>query len=298
MNLQADAVSQPVTEVLGVAGVRDDLPRRRVDVLERHPGCEEVPARPLGGRDEFIDVELPLSGRRQHERAGHVGVVAAHQGAEVDLHEVPGGQHRIGRPMVRDRRIRSGRHDGLEGHAVGTVIEHQRLELAAHLFLCPARPQPAALDQILQRRVGGFTGQSQQRDLAGVLDLAQGLHGSGGPHQTGLLTGRLGEHRVSVDGHDVTLEAQPGHPVGGRARDQVRSACPLDDDLGVGGLLCGLRAVPPVGGQHRCRVFGTNQQRGVRSGETGQITDVDQVRYQHRVQVGGDQPLAQPVPAL
>ena len=298
MNLQADAVSQPVAEVLGVAGVRDDLPRRRVDVLERHPGCEEVPARPLGGRDEFIDVELPLSGRRQHECAGHVGVVAAHQGAEVDLHEVPGGQHRIGRPMVRDRRIRSGRHDGLEGHAVGTVIEHQRLEFAAHLFLCPARLQPTALDQILQRRVGGFTGQSQQRDLAGVLDFAQGLHGPGGPHQTGLLAGRLGERRVSVDGHDVTLEAQPGHTVGGRARDEVRSAGPLDDDLGVGGLLCRLRAVPPVGGQHRCRVFRPNQQRRVRSGETGQITDVDQVRYQHRVQVGGDQALAQPVPAL
>ena len=35
----------------------------------------------------------------------------------------------------------------------------------------------------------------------------------------------------------------------------------------------------------------TDQQRGVRSGETGQITDVDQVRYQHRVQVGGDQAL-------
>ena len=149
VDLQSDAVAESVAEVVGVPGVGDDLPRRGVDLLERGPGRERFPARPLRGGHQLVDVELPLRGRRQHERAGHVGVIAAHQGAEVDLDEVAGRQHRVGGPVVRDRRVGPGRHDGLERHAVGAVVEHQRLEFAAHLFLCPARPQPAALDQVV-----------------------------------------------------------------------------------------------------------------------------------------------------
>ena len=102
----------------------------------------------------------------------------------------------------------------------------------------------------------------------------------------------------AVDGHDVAFETQPADPAGGGAPGQMRPAGPLDDDLGVGGLLRGLGAVPPVGGQHRRFVVGADQQRGVRTGETGQITHVDQVGYQHRVQIRGGQPLPQPVPAL
>ena len=237
VDLQSDAVSESVTEVVGIACVGDDLSRRGVDLLERHPGRERLPAGALRGGDQLIDVELPLRSGRQHECASHVGVIAAHQGAEVDLHEIAVGQHRVGGPVVRDRRVRTGRHDGFERHAVGAMIEHQRLELAAYLFLCPARPKSAALDQVAQRRVGGFARQPQQRDLTGVLDFAQRLHGARSPYQLSPITGRLGEHGESVDGHHVTLEAQPLHPVGGGPPGQMRPARPLDDDLGVGGLL-------------------------------------------------------------
>ena len=108
------------------------------------------------------------------------------------------------------------------------MVEHQRLQIAADLPLGPARPQPAALDQVGQRGVGGLARQPQQGDLAGVLDLPQRLDGSGGPHQFGVLTGGLRQRGEAVDGDHVALEAQPAHPVVGGAaapdeRPQARS---------------------------------------------------------------------------
>ncbi len=223
----------------------------RVDVLERDAGRERVTAGSLRGGDQLVDVELPLRGRRQHEGAGHVGVVSAHQRTEVDLDEVTRRQHRVGRPVVRDRRVGAGRHDGLERHPVGAVIEHQRLEFAAHLFLGPARPQSPALDQVGQRGVGRLARQPQQRDLARVLDLAQRLDRARGADQFGGVASRLRaarrtRRRSPRDSRSPAAARRPRGP-----RSQMRPARPLDDDLGVGGLLRGLGAVPPVGGQHR-----------------------------------------------
>ena len=175
MDLQTDAVPEAVAEVVGVAGVGDDLPRRGVHVTQRNPGRQRLAAGLLRGGHQLIDVELPLRGRRQHKGARHVGVVAAHQGAEVDLDEIAGRQDGVGRPMVRDRGVGAGRHDGLERHPVGAVVQHQRLELAAHLALGAPGPQTAALDQVGQRGIGRLAGQPQQRDLAGILDLPQRL---------------------------------------------------------------------------------------------------------------------------
>ena len=90
--------------------------------------------------------------------------------AEVEFHEVACRQHRLGGAVMRDRRVRAGRDDGLEGDAVGAVVEHQRFEFAAHLLLGAARPQPAALEQLRQRRIGCGACRPQQRDLVLVLD--------------------------------------------------------------------------------------------------------------------------------
>ena len=60
----------------------------------------------------------------------------------------------------------------------------------------------------------------------------------------------------------------------------------------------GLRAVAPVGGQHRGLVVSANQQRSVGTGEPGQITHVDQACYQYRVQTVGLKSLPQTVPTL
>ena len=114
-------------------------------------------------------------------------MIAGDQRAEVDLDEVAGGQHRVGRAVVRDRRVGARRDDGLERHPVGAVVEHQRLELAADLLLGAARAAARrASTRSAQRRVGGLAGQPQQRDLAGVLDLAQRLDRARRPDQLGV----------------------------------------------------------------------------------------------------------------
>ena len=199
--------------------------------------------------------------------------------------------------MVRNRGVGARGHDGLERHPVGAVVQHQRLQLAAHLALGAAGPQATAVDQIGQRGVGRLAGQPQQRDLAGVLDLAQRLDRARRADQLGV-AGLLGERVEPFDGDDVTLEARAVAPRRRGASGQERSAGPFDHDLGVRGLLRRLRAVAPVGGQHRSVVVRANQQRRVRTGETGQITHVDQARYQHRVQSVRPQPLPQPVSTL
>ena len=98
-------------------------------------------------------------------------MVSAHQGAEVDLDEITRREDGVGRPMVRDRGVGPGRHDGFERHPVGPVVQHQRLQLAPHLALGAAGPKTTVGDQFGQRGVGRLAGQPQQRDLAGVLDL-------------------------------------------------------------------------------------------------------------------------------
>jgi len=121
---------------------------------------------------------------------------------------------------------------------------------------------------------------------------------SGGADQLGGVTGGLAQCGEAVDGHDVAFKSESAHPILGGTPGQVRPARPLDDDLGVLGLLRGLGAIAPVGGEHRRFAVGAHQQRRIRTREAGQITHVDQVRYQHGVEFDIGQPLPQPVPAL
>ena len=145
VDLQTDAVTEAVAEVLGVAGVGDDLAGGGVDLAQRRPRPRAPRGRPAGRRTPARRSPAATARRRaEHEGAGHVGVVAADQRTEVDLDEVTRRQHRVGRPVMRDRRVGAGRHDGLERRSVGAVLEHQRLQLAADLPLGAARPQAAA----------------------------------------------------------------------------------------------------------------------------------------------------------
>ena len=240
---------------------------------------------------------MPLRGGSQHKGACHVRVVSAHQRAEVDLDEVARREHGVRRPMVRNRGVGACRNDGLERHSIRAVIQHQRLQLASDLALGPPRPKAATFDQVGQRGVGRFTGQPQQRDLTGVLDLPQRLDHARRADQFDI-AGFLRERVEAFDGHDVTLESEPSDTAGRGPARQKRPAGPLDHDFGVGNLLGRLGAVAPVSRQHRCVVVRANQQCRVRAGETGQITHVDQARYQNRVKSLRRQPPTKAVSTL
>ena len=183
---------------------------------------------------------------------------------------------------------------------VGAVVEHQRLELAADLLLGAARPQT---HRASTRSASAASAASQASRSSAISPASLTSRSAstvpGGPDQLGLRRPRSSSS-ASNPSTVTTWLSNPSRPhaVGGRAAGQMAAAGPFDDDLGVGRLLRGLRAIAPVGGQHRRLVVGADQQRGVGTGESGQITHVDQVGYQHRVQFGGGQPATQPVPAL
>src|SRR5690606_38214005 len=120
VDLEPDAVPGPVAEVLPVSGRLDDLSGSAVNRVAFGPGLRGLASGALGRGDDLVDLSLP-GGRRcaHHHRPGAVGVVAADTGTEVDLQQVAALHPAVGRPVMRDRAVRSGCHDGLESETVG-----------------------------------------------------------------------------------------------------------------------------------------------------------------------------------
>src|SRR5918995_5193774 len=59
VDLQAHAVAEPVHEVLAVAGGGDHVPGRGVDRAQLGAGRQRLPAGPLRGPDQLVDLPLP-----------------------------------------------------------------------------------------------------------------------------------------------------------------------------------------------------------------------------------------------
>ncbi len=154
----------------------------------------------------------------------------------------------------------------------------------------PGRRPPRAIRSV-SARVGGFAGQPQQRDLPGVFDLAQRLHGLCGADQLGAagLRRRGSQRVVGVHRDHVALEAHPLRSGGRGPPGEVAPTGPLDGHFEIGRLLGGLGAVATVGSQNGV-VVREHQQCRIGPGEAGQIANVDQVRDQHRIQFGRPKP--------
>src|SRR5690349_1864350 len=84
VDLQSHPVAQAMTEVLLVAGRRDDVPRGGVHVGGGRPGHGRLDSGPLRGGHQGVDVALPGGGLAEHDGPRHVRVVAGVPGAAVD----------------------------------------------------------------------------------------------------------------------------------------------------------------------------------------------------------------------
>ena len=157
----------------------------RVDRDDVGADRQRGPAGRLGGRDQLVDLPLPVRGVAQDDGAGHVGVVAVDGRAEVELQEVAVAQHGGVGPVVRDGGVGAGGDDRLEGRRLGTQRQHAGVELAADLQLGAPGPQRALGGQLGQRLVGDRAGAAQRLDLVVVLDRAQGLDGPADRGQLG-----------------------------------------------------------------------------------------------------------------
>src|SRR5215208_6618098 len=125
VDLQADAVPEPVPELLSVAGLVDDPARDRVGLDSRHPGADLRDARLLRLAADVVDAAQLLRQRAGGERARLVGAVAVDLRAEVGDDEPPRLDHVLARVGVRERAVRARGDRGVERDVVRAVGVHE-----------------------------------------------------------------------------------------------------------------------------------------------------------------------------
>ena len=125
MDVEPDPVSGRVLEALSHAAVDDDSAAHVIDGAGRDPRPDRIHAGGLRGRHQVEDVpQSSLGLATDAERPGHVRAIALECGTEVDHHGVTHGDQPIARVMVGLGGVLPRRHDGLEGHRLGTAPPH------------------------------------------------------------------------------------------------------------------------------------------------------------------------------
>ena len=207
--------------------------------------------------------------------------------------------------MVRDGAVRPGGDDGLEGRVAGAQLDasagpgrarpRARSGRAGSRRPRSARPAPGRRPRRPARSASispaSLTARSvSTRSAVGTRFDAAAVRQP---------RGQQAQWSATV----TDLASNPTTPSGAR-RQQRQVAGPGDQPGQVGHLVCRLRGVPAVGAEQgagrrssaavrvgdglgrRLVVGGDHQQRRVRSGEPGQVADVDQIGDQQRVDAG------------
>src|SRR5215469_5698924 len=139
VHLQADAVAEPVPEILVVTGVADQVTGGRVDGGHIGADGRRAHAGPLGGGHQVIDLPLPAGRLAERHGAGHVGVVPAEPRAAVDRDQVPLGERPVAGHVMRDRAVRPAGHDRVERWRLGAEVDHRPFQQNRDLALRAAR---------------------------------------------------------------------------------------------------------------------------------------------------------------
>ena len=109
---------------------------RRVDVAGADAGADRGEAGELGLEHEVVDPSLLVGRLADDERAGHVGVVAVDERADVDDHGVALDDRAPAGLVVRAGGVvRTAGDDRVVARAVGAEAAHAVLELVAHVGL-------------------------------------------------------------------------------------------------------------------------------------------------------------------
>src|SRR5258708_7116366 len=138
VHLEANTVSQSMTEMPGIAGRGYQVPGSRVDDGDVRAGHGGFDPGQLRGCHQVVDLPLPGGRLAQRDRPGHVGVVAVEAGTAVDRDQVAARECPSTRRVVRDRAIWPAGHDGVEGQAFRTKVDHGPLQHDGEAALRPA----------------------------------------------------------------------------------------------------------------------------------------------------------------
>jgi len=293
VDLEADAVAQPMAEVLAVAGIRDHRAGLRIDGDTAESGGERVQPRDLRRQHQLVDLAR-LGGRlADGEGPRAVRAVAVADRADVNRHERARDDRRIARLRVRQRGERTAGDDRIEARAAGPAHAHLVLELDRDIAL-PA-PGEAPFEQPFVDPVNERRGRRDPLDLLGLLDRAEAFDQAAARDQFACGRCVLLEPCALRNGRRRVIEADP-------SRRQRRSH---PDQRVVINDLAGERAfhldrrlllVAEVGEESRLSV-GRHQRHTARAGEAAEVADIRATVHDQRREVALDQQLAEPLDA-
>src|SRR5215470_2570731 len=285
MDLQPHAVAETVAEVLTVPGSVDEIPCCRVHVGDGCSFGRRFDASPLRRRYQVIDLPLPVGRRTEHDRPGHVGVVAVVPGPAVDRDHFTRLKGTVPRRVVRDRPVRAAGHDGVEGRPLRARVDHGSLDEHGQLAL--RHPGPDVRHHLIERPAGDRARAAEQGEFPGILDHPQVFHAPAERQQQRQAFGG-GERGVPLHRHLLRLERQPAQPLADGQLGEGRLDGARDDQLDVGAVAFRGEGVPGIGGEHG-RSLDRQQQRRVGAGQAGEVPDVDQGGDERGVRAdGGD----------
>lgn len=255
---------------------------RVVHVPVRGARQQGLAARPLGGEDEFVQLDLPVGGGgADHEGPPDLAPVAAVVGAEADGQEVALLDPAVGRPVPGASGVRAGADGGREGRPVRPVVDEPALQLQREVAF--GASDEDRFQQLAEGLVGDLRGDAQAGDLLLVLDEALLLHGE--PQVGEAQFGRDGAQRpVPADGEVVLLHRERvrayggGHVRGGDGRVPGRGGQHRDPQPFVEAALVGLAG--GRGGAEHDVLGGSDEQDGALRGRPGEVADVGRTRDQ------------------
>jgi len=125
VHLDAETVPGPVPECRAKATALEHLTRGRVHVGS---GNSRPHSRDRGGLrvpDGLVKSAGVWGWRSDHDGSGQIAAVSVHYAAKVQHHQVAHGNSAVARPMMRERGMRSGRDDRVEGDAIVPRFAHR-----------------------------------------------------------------------------------------------------------------------------------------------------------------------------
>ena len=289
MDLQPHPVPEPVAELLAVAAVGDRLAGHGVDLACARAGVHGLERALLRGEHERVDLGGAAVERPGGKGPRAVRAVALDDAPEVDDHQRVGRNDLVARARVRKGAVGAAGDDDREGDALGASLDHVALELERDPALGP--PRQSALGECAQRLVDDRGRAGDALDLALLLDHPQILHQPARRHELHSLGNQLGQPPVRLYRQVLVVEADATRQRRGGVAEQVLLAAhPLERRRHLG---LGLVEVAEVGYEGPLGPR-ADERDAVRAREPGQVTQVDQVRHQQRVELALGHALGEP----
>src|SRR4051794_8660750 len=272
VHLEAEAVAEPVAEVLAEAGLLDHLAGAQVGVDSAGAWADRVERGQLRSEAHVVGLLQAIGKRARRERARAVRVVGADPGARVDYDGLAGLDLSVRGPAVRSRSVRAACDDRLEARPVAAELVEELVEPPGEVPLGAARE--LVVREALERLARDLRGAAYDRDFVLVLHCPERLDEPVARHE--LDPARV-ERRMLAVRHDLGLEPDLARELLREERVEVARRL---DELGA---LDRPRRLGVAEVAEEEDAVGLDEDSRVRTGEAGQVDDVGWRRDEQRL---------------